>query len=162
MKHTVKQICTLQSNTIKQIIAVEMEIKQPWWSGWFTWRRAIGWVREEEISRGDFQSSGIFCFMTTKSNSWTFVWISGAVLWSVGGCVCIKILFWTGTELTGLQCNIHGCWSTCLGFNYCEKWSSKLSFAFRKNAKWELEELMEFLSSMCVVQAGKRAQMCRQ
>lgn len=73
-----------------------------------------------KITRGDFQSSGIFCFMTTKRNSWTFAWLSGAVLWSVGGCVCvcIKKLFWTGTALTGLQSNIHGCWSTRLGFNY--------------------------------------------
>lgn len=38
-----------------------------------------------EIMQGDIQSSGIFCFATTKRISITFAWISGAVL---GDCVC--------------------------------------------------------------------------
>lgn len=38
-----------------------------------------------EIMQGDIQSSGIFCFATTKIISITFAWISGAVL---GDCVC--------------------------------------------------------------------------
>lgn len=82
------------------------EINQPGWRSCLTWLRGICCVKEEaiqngaedaaEIMQGDIQSSGIFCFATTKRISITFAWISGAVL---GDCVCgwlcvyVKILF---------------------------------------------------------------------
>lgn len=112
-----------QSNTVKQLIAMKMEMKPPWWSHWFTWPRAIICVWEDEINQCDFQSSGIFCFMTTKRNSWTFAWTSGAVLF-VCGWLCVH----KNKELAGLQRNIHGCWSTRLGFNYTSVNMWKLMF----------------------------------
>lgn len=46
-----------------------------------------------EIMQGDVQSSGIFCFVTTKRISITLPWISGAVLGDCvcGVCVCVHI-----------------------------------------------------------------------
>lgn len=49
-----------------------------------------------EIMQGDIQSSGIFCFATTKRISITFAWISGAVL---GDCVCGWLCVYENTFL---------------------------------------------------------------
>lgn len=115
------------------------EIKQPWWRS--LTERGICCVKEEatqnstkdavEIMQGDFQSSGIFCFATTKRISITFAWISGAVLgdcvrgWFV--CVYIKILFGQGQSSQGFVV-ISAALESQVGFNYFHVNIRKLVF----------------------------------